>query len=352
MDYEFLSENGKKVATTHMNKTIGETKELLIAKLMGIEETGPTAMGPAALTSIAMAAEGAAGSTVVICTDGLSNVGLGAYDECKNEADMAAVDEFYEKVGQFAQTHGVTINIVSIEGDECNLDSLAKLAELTGGTVERVSPTSLTQNFANMMSKPVIATNVVVKVKIHKALEFRNEAEANLNEDKTLMARQLGNVTEDNKFCFEYHLRPLDELVEMDDIDLIKLKSVPFQTQITYKGLDGAKYLRVITQLKEVSHNREENEKKADHSIMAQNCIQQSSKMAREGNFRQAQSHAKIWGRQMKANIKSEEEVANYKQFNNAWGGAYNMMAQKHVEEECEEGFDSDEYGQGGGGGC
>jgi hypothetical protein len=44
----------------------------------------------------------------------------------------------------------------------------------------------------------------------------------------------------------------------------------------------------------------------------------------------------------MKANIKSEEEVANYKQFNNAWGGAYNMMAQKHVEEECEEGFDSD----------
>jgi hypothetical protein len=83
----------------------------------------------------------------------------------------------------------VTINIVSIEGDECNLDSLAKLAELTGGIVERVSPTSLTQNFANMMSKPVIATNVVTKVKIHKALEFRNEAEANLNEDKTLMAR-------------------------------------------------------------------------------------------------------------------------------------------------------------------
>jgi hypothetical protein len=189
MDYEFLSENGKKVATTHMNKTIGETKELLTAKLLAIEETGPTAMGPAALTSIAMAAEGAAGSTVVICTDGLSNVGLGAYDECKTEADMAAVDEFYEKVGQFAQTHGVTINIVSIEGDECNLDSLAKLAELTGGNVERVSPTSLTQNFANMMSKPVIATNVVVKVKIHKALEFRNEAEANLNEDKTLMAR-------------------------------------------------------------------------------------------------------------------------------------------------------------------
>jgi len=51
---------------------------------MGIEETGPTALGPAVLTSVALAAEGQAGSTVVICTDGLSNTGLGSYDEAKN----------------------------------------------------------------------------------------------------------------------------------------------------------------------------------------------------------------------------------------------------------------------------
>lgn len=167
----------------------------------------------------------------------------------------------------------MTINIVSIEGDECNLDSLAKLAELTGGSVERVSPTSLTQNFANMMSKPVIATNVVTKVKIHKALEFRNEMEQNVNENKTLLARELGNVTEDNEFTFEYHLRSLEELVAMDDVDLVELKKVPFQAQISYKGLDGAKYLRVITQFKEISYDREENEKGANHAIMATNCI-------------------------------------------------------------------------------
>lgn len=44
---------------------------------MGIEETGPTALGPALLTSVAMASEGGQGSTVVLCTDGLANVGLG-----------------------------------------------------------------------------------------------------------------------------------------------------------------------------------------------------------------------------------------------------------------------------------
>ena len=52
---------------------------------------------------------------------------------------------------------------------------MSKIAELTGGAVERVDPILLTQNFANILQLPVIATNVVTKVKLHKGLEFRNE---------------------------------------------------------------------------------------------------------------------------------------------------------------------------------
>jgi len=62
----------------------------------------------------------------------LANVGLGAYDEASNEQEIAKVNEFYEKIGQLASANGVTVNIVSIEGDECNLDSLSRLAEVTG----------------------------------------------------------------------------------------------------------------------------------------------------------------------------------------------------------------------------
>jgi len=51
---------------------------------MSLEESVPTALGPAVATAIAMAAEGAPGSQVVICTDGLANIGLGAFDEAKN----------------------------------------------------------------------------------------------------------------------------------------------------------------------------------------------------------------------------------------------------------------------------
>jgi len=38
-----------------------------------------TALGPAVATSIAMAGECGVGSQVVICTDGMANVGLGNF---------------------------------------------------------------------------------------------------------------------------------------------------------------------------------------------------------------------------------------------------------------------------------
>lgn len=152
MDYDYLIKNGHEQGQKRMELKIKESHKKLNEKLMNLEETGPTALGPAVATSIAMAAEAGQGSQVIICTDGLANIGLGAFDEAKTEEQMAKVDEFYERVGEYAKNKGITINIVSIIGDECNLDSLSKLAELTGGNVERVDPVSLTKNFQNILS--------------------------------------------------------------------------------------------------------------------------------------------------------------------------------------------------------
>ena len=66
---------------------------------MSLEETGPTALGPAILTAISLAGEGSPGSTVIVCTDGLANVGLGSFDEVFNEEQSKKVDEYYEMVG-------------------------------------------------------------------------------------------------------------------------------------------------------------------------------------------------------------------------------------------------------------
>lgn len=38
------------------------------------------------------------------------------------------VEEFYESIGEFAKNKGVTVNVISIEGDECNIDTLSKIS--------------------------------------------------------------------------------------------------------------------------------------------------------------------------------------------------------------------------------
>ncbi len=100
------------------------------------------------------------------------------------------------------------------------MNSLSKLAALTGGDVERVDPVDLTKNFSNILSQPVIASNVIAKVKLHKGLQFRNENPINLSQDLSLLTREVGNVTQDTEITFEYTLKKVSELAKMDDIDL------------------------------------------------------------------------------------------------------------------------------------
>ena len=82
-DYDYLVKNGHEQGKLRMKNKVSESKKLLSDKLMSLEETGPTALGPALLTGIAMAAEGAPGSQVVLCTDGLANIGIGNFDDAK-----------------------------------------------------------------------------------------------------------------------------------------------------------------------------------------------------------------------------------------------------------------------------
>lgn len=290
--------------------TVKESAEALKNKLMGLEETGPTALGPAVATSIAMAAEGAVGSQVVICTDGLANIGVGAFDEAKTDDDWAKVNEFYEQIGQYAKSKGVTVNIVSITGDECNLDSLSTLADMTGGEVQRVNPVELTKNFANILSMPIIASNVVAKVKLHKGLQFRNEDPDSLSADMTLMVRDIGNVTEETEITFEYTLKKIRELARMEDIDLTKIKAFPFQAQIEFTALDGSKCIRVITDTQTISSNKEELQRKADFKIIGSNAMHHQMAFAKGGNHRFAQAYTKANKRFMMKGAATEEQRA------------------------------------------
>lgn len=180
------------------------------------------------------------------------------------------------------------MNLVTIAGTEANIQCLSRLTELSGGQVEQVKPSEMAEDFANILSQKAIATKVEAKVKLHKGLQFRNELESDLSEQRTILTRRFGNVTTDSMFTFEYGMKPISELLLMEDLDMATITQFPFQTQITYTALNGDKCMRVITHKLEVSTERDQLTSQADAEMIQQNALMQGSKQARAGNTRKA----------------------------------------------------------------
>ena len=61
-DYDAIMANGLNQATERMNHPICETKDSLLNRVAAIHTKGATCLGPAVLTSVAMASKGAPGS--------------------------------------------------------------------------------------------------------------------------------------------------------------------------------------------------------------------------------------------------------------------------------------------------
>lgn len=295
------------VANQHkLNNAIKDTKEGLIKKLMNLNETGPTALGPALISSVGMASEGLPGSRVIICTDGLANVGIGRLDDNSEEAE-----DFYTRVANIAKDKGIEISVISIEGEECKLSKLSKICEITGGEVTRVNMMNIANEFANILETPVIATQVSVVIKIHRGLCFRYQDDYLV--DVNTLKRELGNVSEvGSEFTFEYSVRSQAELESLS-IDLTEVTKLPFQSQIHFTNTSGMRCMRVITALQETI---DDLSKAGDINlkVIGVNAAQRSAHLASKGEYRESQAVMRSWKRMMKRNAHSEEqrEDVNY----------------------------------------
>ena len=72
------------------------------------------------------------GSQVILCTDGLANIGVGSLEAVANN-DMIENDDdeeeqedpvlkWYQSLGDYAMSKGVVVNIISITDDGCKLE--------------------------------------------------------------------------------------------------------------------------------------------------------------------------------------------------------------------------------------
>lgn len=78
-----------------------ETKNKIMEKISETLENNATALGPAVLAAYYLLENAELGSQLVLCTDGLANIGLGSLDG--TEAALKEAAEFYRELGVKAQ---------------------------------------------------------------------------------------------------------------------------------------------------------------------------------------------------------------------------------------------------------
>ena len=256
---------------------IRETSKTLKEKVLSLEESGPTALGPALLVSLLLASEGGPGSKVIICTDGLANIGLGSLEP-------GCTSEFYSVIGELATEKGVSVSVISIEGDECRLEALINVTETSGGNIIRVAPEKLSEEFANILSDDVIATHVSVEVTLHKAIQFKDEDISALSLRKSRLQKKVGNATETSSFSFRYSLKQDEELKELGIIKQ-DLNILPFQAVFTYRSLEGMKCIRVINRRQPVTFDKKEANRNVKVEMLARAGRRQAANYAEQGRY-------------------------------------------------------------------
>jgi hypothetical protein len=102
-----VAKGGSLAEASHV---LGENSAKLSESIWALREGGQTALGPALVLAVAIASQKPF-SRVVISTDGVANIGVGTLENLSTKEERAEAERFYEEVGSFAQSCGVTIDL-------------------------------------------------------------------------------------------------------------------------------------------------------------------------------------------------------------------------------------------------
>jgi hypothetical protein len=298
-----------------IEKPLKDTYDTLLKQLYNIQESGQTALGPAMLFSVNMIKGISPGSTIMLCTDGISNLGLGSLEGIKESKLLEDMQAFYTQLGVTAKEKGVVINLITFEEAESKIDILMSMIDQTGGEIIRVKPNEILNEFSNLLTTEVIATNVSIKVKLHKLMQFRNENSNFIKDNGSTLIKEIGNATDDTELYVEYCMKKSEDIAKYEDIDIEKLETVPFQSVIEYTNKSGDRCLRVVTASQKICSEKKVIEEQAKYDIISTNAIKKTSKLAEEGLYREAQSNALAWKKMIKK-ADNESAKANYNIFN------------------------------------
>ncbi|KAN0036620.1 hypothetical protein ACTFIV_001922 [Dictyostelium citrinum] len=296
-DYDQLVEIGRSMTYDKLPTSSGSS-DFLKAKIKSLEPVQSTALGPALLVSAAIASQKML-SEVVICTDGVPNVGLGAIEDLP----LGPAQEFYEKVTKLAQNNKTTINIIGISGSHIDLGVIGRVSEQTNGNITIIHPLELAREIRKLTQNPMIATDVEMSICLHPTLEI-NKYDS--KQGLSRVVKQFPNVNSltDLTLLYSSRNRPT-EFVQF----------YPFQIQIKYTKLDGVRCLRVVSTQLQATPDFNTSTSNANISILAMAFTQQAAKIAQQEEYMESRLHLKAASRLIRSLCNTDEQWEEYYNF-------------------------------------
>ena len=308
--------------TNLIKASIKQSSPNIIKSLRATEENGSTALGPAVLFSLSLLNKAKVGSRIFLCTDGMSNLGVGDISEDREKAK-----DFYVNIGNMAKEKGIVISLITFEDSESEIEILKNMVEYSGGEIIRVNPNEILDGFNDLLENKTLATDVQMKINLNKCMTFRDQDKKDLTNDFSSLSKKLGNVTRETENYYELKFKHASKLAEMNEIDFDQLKNLIFQTEILYKNVKGGKYIRVITKNLIVSDNKEEINKVANMNIVSTLQIQKSAKLAGKGDLMAAQAQIHVARNYLNRNqFSNMNNQRIFHQFNNNINSFHNNL--------------------------
>ncbi|XP_036407320.1 circularly permutated Ras protein 1 [Megalops cyprinoides] len=277
MDYDYLKKQGESYSTPHC---IAESIHPLTQRVKELCEHGATALGPAALISVAMASR-YMGSKVIICTDGRANIGLGELEQSVGQTSTHS-PYFYSQLAKEAADSGVIVSVLTFEGTDCRLAEVGRLADHTGGRVNIVNISTVSTEIQSVLADNILATSVTATLMSAEGIYFPYE-----DESSHKLVREIGNVTEGVEITFQFAVKP-------DSIESFQRRDrIPFQLQLDFKTRELQKVTRILTDQRRVTSSSWVWAGSLNMAVLGVHCAQLCARLTMEGRIVEAQKQLK-----------------------------------------------------------
>lgn len=186
----------------------------------------------------------------------------------------------HAQIGEHAQVAHTVISILGIEGANSAMEALSSCASITNGTVNILHPLEMVRQIRQIAQNPVVATEVEIMYIMSPAIIAPGKTSESPH--VTLIREHLGNATKETDVSFTF------------SVDGSKVKDsspLPFQVQIRYKKKDGSRCLRVLSQAKQATADKEKVENESNVAVMGLAAVQQASKLAQAGKVEEAREN-------------------------------------------------------------